>query len=234
LRGLCLGRAGFPRTLNEALACAGVVVEEASDPGSLAQLAADRAPAFVLSTSAALSPNPEEAAASVKRSSSVPIILVTEERMAPQTAGAATSFDEMLGSDQDALGYFLMLRSTLRRKRPHAMTDMLSFRDWSLDQEKFLLSLGGKQAPLNKLQFCMLGAMFDAPRMVWNKVFLNRVVFGPVDWKPGRQFDTYMSLVRRPIRDKLGIDPIVAEQRRGYALFLPDLHWESEGSERSA
>ena len=60
--------------------------------------------------------------------------------------------------------------------------------------------------------------MLDAPRIVWNKVFLNRVVFGPARLKPGRQFDTFMSLARRAIRDKIGVDPIVAEHGLGYAL----------------
>jgi DNA-binding winged helix-turn-helix (wHTH) protein len=145
-------------------------------------------------------------------------ILITEERIAPESAAPSTCFDELLGSGQDALGYFLMLRSTLRRKRPHAMNEVLSYGDFSLDQEKFVVSFAGRQAPINKLQFSVLGAMLDAPRMVRNKVFLNRGVFGPSQMRPGRQFDTYMSLVRRPLRKELGIDPVVAEQRRGYAL----------------
>jgi hypothetical protein len=35
------------------------------------------------------------------------------------------------------------------------------------------------RGPLSKLELCFLGAMLDAPRMVWNKVFMNRIVFGP-------------------------------------------------------
>jgi DNA-binding response OmpR family regulator len=98
------------------------------------------------------------------------------------------------------------------------MTEVLEYGKLSLDQEKFILTFGDRQAPLNLLEFRLLGAMLDAPRMVWNKVFLNRVVFGPVDVKPGRQFDTHMSVARRQIRNKIGIDPIVAEHGRGYAL----------------
>jgi DNA-binding response OmpR family regulator len=124
----------------------------------------------------------------------------------------------VLGTGQDALGYFLMIRATLRRKRPHVMTEVLQFGKLTLDQEKFVVSFEDRQAPLKMLEFCVLGAMLDAPRMVWSKVFLNRVVFGPVDVKPGRQFDTYMSLARRHIRDRIGVDPIVAEHGLGYAL----------------
>jgi DNA-binding response OmpR family regulator len=138
--------------------------------------------------------------------------------MAPASAPRGTPFAELLGSDQDALGYFLMLRSTLRRKRPHVMTDILAFGTLSLDQERFVLGFGDREAPLKMLEFRVLGAMLDAPRLVWNKAFLNRVVFGPVEVKPGRQFDTHISLARRRLRGAIGVDPIVAEHRLGYAL----------------
>jgi DNA-binding winged helix-turn-helix (wHTH) protein len=219
LRGLCLGRSEFSGPLNEALAQIGAVLEEAGAPASLDSILQERTPDFVITTTAALGQAPDYLAAPSRvATSSIPRILITEERIAPESAAPSTCFDELLGSGQDALGYFLMLRSTLRRKRPHAMNEVLSYGDFSLDQEKFVVSFAGRQAPINKLQFSVLGAMLDAPRMVWNKVFLNRVVFGPSQMRPGRQFDTYMSLVRRPLRKELGIDPVVAEQRRGYAL----------------
>jgi len=61
--------------------------------------------------------------------------------------------------------------------------------------------------------------MLDAPRMVWSKVFLNLVVFGPVDLEHVREFDTDMSRVRRGLQDRVGIDPIVGEHMMGYALM---------------
>ncbi len=219
LRGLRVGGSDLPGPLHEALTHLGAVLEEVGGSTSLDLVLRERTPDFVITTVDALGDDPDVLAArSPGFASSVPRILITEERMAPESAAPSTCFDELLGSGQDALGYFLMLRSTLRRKRPHAMTDVLSYGGLSLDQEKFVASVDGRHAAINKLQFSVLGAMLDAPRMVWNKVFLNRVVFGPVQMRPGRQFDAYMSLVRRPLRSKLGVDPIVAEQRMGYAL----------------
>lgn len=218
-QGVSLGQDSFPLALVTALTRSGVHVDGASDLHDLEQMIGRRKPDFLIATAAALGPDPEMAVERLLGSKAAsPAILVTSDRLAPESAIATTQFSELLGSGQDALGYFLMIRATLRRKRPHVMTEILEFGNLALDQEKFMLSLEGAQATLNKLQFCVLGAMLDAPRMVWNKVFLNRVVFGPVAWKPGRQFDTYMSLVRRSIRDKTGVDPIVAEHGMGYAL----------------
>jgi DNA-binding winged helix-turn-helix (wHTH) protein len=220
-RGVALGQRCLPPALGIALSRAGVHLDAAADLRDLGKLVLERKPDVLICAAAALGPNPEAAIESLlpaRPKPACPAILVTGERMAPDSADGPTLFSELLGSGQDALGYFLMIRATLRRKRPHVMTEVLEFGKLSLDQEKFILTFGDRQAPLNLLEFRLLGAMLDAPRMVWNKVFLNRVVFGPVDVKPGRQFDTHMSVARRQIRNKIGIDPIVAEHGRGYAL----------------
>ena len=220
-RGLSLGQSSFPPALGIALSRAGVHVDGSADLRDLERLVRERKPDFLICTAAALGADPETAIEDLLPTRSkgvVPTILVSEERTLDENACRTTGFSEVLGWGQDALGYFLMIRATLRRKRPHVMTEVLEFGKLSLDQEKFVVSFEERRAPLKMLEFCVLGAMLDAPRMVWNKIFLNRVVFGPVDVKPGRQFDTYMSVVRRRIRSRIGVDPIVAEHGLGYAL----------------
>jgi hypothetical protein len=220
-RGLSLGGAGFPDALTTALMRACVHVDEAACPDDLPAAVQERKPDFLIATVAALGPDPETVLDRVldgRGGGTCPAFLVCEERLVPESRPVSTRFSEFLGSGQDALGYFLMIRATLRRKRPQAMRDVTAYGRLALDQERFTLSLGDGAAPLNKLEFCVLGAMLDAPRMVWNKVFLNRVVFGPVELKPGRHFDAYMSRVRRAVRDKVGEDPIVSERGLGYAL----------------
>jgi DNA-binding winged helix-turn-helix (wHTH) protein len=217
-RGLTLGQQAFPDALRVALARAGAHAEEAGGVGDLPGAVRDLRPDFVLCARTALGPDAEAAIAPLletRAGATLALFLVTEERAPPATA---TGFSEVLGTAQDALGLFLMLRATLRRIRPQALTEVLDFGEIALDQERFVLHLNGAEAPLSKREFCMLGAMLDAPRMVWNREFLNRVVFGPVHRKPGHQFDTWMSLVRRGIRGKTGADPIVAERGMGYAL----------------
>jgi DNA-binding response OmpR family regulator len=217
--GVSIGAPAFPAALGAALTQAALHLDEVSDPTAPGHTLLSRKPDIVIATAAALGPDPERVVReALGPRSTAPVVLVTAARAAAETAPANTPFAEVLGAGQDALGYFLMLRATLRRKRPQAITDVLTCGCLSLDQERFALSLAGREAPLNKLEFCVLGAMLDAPRMVWSKVFLNRVVFGPVDVKPGRQFDTYMSRVRRSLRERMGVDPIVAEHRMGYAL----------------
>ncbi len=194
-QGLALGLGRFPPALHQALSQAGLLVEDVADHAELPALLTDRKPDFLI---CAAQPTDLEAVEILRRSRpgvSCPSILVTEARTLPDSAPKETGFSELLGMGQDALGYFLLLRATLRRKRPHVMTDRLSCGALSLDQEKFRLSLDGRETTLTKLEFCVV-----------------------VELKPGRQFDTYMSRVRRGIRDRLGIDPIVAEHRIGYAL----------------
>jgi len=194
-------------------------MDPAVDLRDLERMIRNQKPDFVIATAAALGPDPDSSFGRLFQARiAPPAFLVGSDPLAAESFPSPTPFSEILGSGQDALGYFLMIRATLRRKRPHVMTEVLEFGNLALDQEKFTLSLAGMESRLNKLQFCVLGAMLDAPRMVWNRVFLNRVVFGPVERKPGRQFDTYMSLVRRSIRDKIGADPIMAEHGMGYAL----------------
>lgn len=217
-QGLALGLDRFPPALHQALSQAGLLAEDVGEQSELAPLLADRKPDFLICAAQATDPGAIETLLGSRPGASCPSFLVTEARTLPESAPGGTCFSELLGMGQDALGYFLLLRATLRRKRPHVMTDRLSCGALSLDQEKFRLSLSGRETTLSKLEFCVVGAMMDAPRMVWSKVFLNRVIFGPVALKPGRQFDTYMSRVRRGIRERLGHDPIVAEHRIGYAL----------------
>jgi hypothetical protein len=223
VRGLSCGGTELPDDLRGAFTQAGIRLEEAPEPAALPDLILSRKPDLLVFGPAALGPDPAAAASGLLPARSPPAVLVVEERGAPEAAPRTTPFDEMVGSGQDALGAYLMLRATLRRRRPHVMTDVLTHGLLSLDQERFTLSLRGREARLTLLEFCILGAMLDAPRMVWNKVFLNRVVFGPAAQKPGRQFDTYMSRVRRGLREKLGTDPIEVEHRMGYALSPPVL-----------
>jgi hypothetical protein len=219
--GLSLGQDAFPDPLRIALSHAGVHAEEAADLRVLKTLVRTRRPDFLICTAAALGSDPQASMAWLlegKPALSCPVFLLRKERMLAEKARTATPFSELMGSGQDALGYFLMIRATLRRKRPHVMTDVIEYGKLSLDQESFLLKFEENSGSLKMLEFCVLGAMLDAPRIVWNKVFLNRIIFGPAGVKPGRQFDTFMSMVRRGIRGKIGIDPIVAEHGVGYAL----------------
>jgi hypothetical protein len=219
VRGLSLGGNAFSPSLGAAIEQAGIETAEARDLAALGARLRREKPDVVICAAAALGADPEAAIAQgLGDAATCPVVLVSEGRLAAGGLPAGTRFSEMLGSGQDALGCFLMLRATLRRKRPHVVTDTLAFGALTLDQEKFVLSAGTASARLNMLEFCVLGAMLDAPRLVWNKVFLNRVVFGPQGQKPGRQFDTYMSRVRRGIRDRIGVDPVVAEHGMGYAL----------------
>jgi len=96
--------------------------------------------------------------------------------------------------------------------------EVLEYGKLSLEQESFLLRFGENSGSLKMLEFCVVGAMLDAPRIVWDKIFLNRIVFGPSGVKPGRQFDTFMSMVRRGIQSKIGVDPIAAKIGTGYML----------------
>ena len=217
-QGLALGRDQFPPALHQAMSQAGLLAEDVDDLATLPALFHARKPDFLICAAHSMDPAAIGTLLNSRPGVSCPSNLVPEARTLPESAPKGTVFSELLGMGQDALGYFLLLRATLRRRRPHVMTDRLSCGALSLDQEKFRLSLGAHETTLSKLEFCVIGAMMDAPRMVWSKVFLNRVVFGPVELKPGRQFDTYMSRVRRGVRDRLGIDPVVVEHRIGYAI----------------
>ncbi len=219
--GLTLGQVAFPEPLRSAVAQAGLSPEEAGDLAELGALLRLRSPDFVICHAARLGSGGVAALAGMldaRLAASLPLFFVHEDRAAPDDAAAGVSWSEVFAPGQDALTCFLVLRAALRRQRPQALTDILQFGKLTLDQEKFVLSLDGTVAPLTKLELCILGAMLDAPRMVWNKVFMNRIVFGSAALKPGRQFDTFMSRVRRGIRAKTGIDPIVAERGMGYAL----------------
>ena len=219
-RGLTLGQAQFPDALLSAMAQAGLLPEEIGGIAEIVAAARERQPDFVVCHAASLgSCGPAAMVDLLDRRivGSLPLFLVHHDN-APAKDVAALPWSEVFAAGQDALTCFLALRATLRRQRPQALTDVLSFGKLSLDQEKFVLSLDGVVAPLSKLELCFLGAMLDAPRMIWHKVFMNRIVFGANAQKPGRQFDTFMSRVRRGIRAKTGVDPIVAERGMGYAL----------------
>jgi hypothetical protein len=201
---LSLGQDAFPDQLRIALSRAGVHAEEASTLRTFAALVRERKPDFLICTDAALGPNPEALMGRLLEGTppiSCPVLLVRKERMLAEKVRTTTLFSEHLGSGQDALGYFLMIRATLRRKRPSVLTEVLEYGKLSLEQESFLLRFGENSGSLKMLEFCVVGAMLDAPRIVWDKVFLNRIVFGPSGVKPGRQFDTFMSMVWCPGED---------------------------------
>jgi two-component system, OmpR family, phosphate regulon response regulator PhoB len=121
-----------------------------------------------------------------------------------------------LGTDAPAV--VLRLRALLRRCRPAALLQKLSYGDMVLDEAALTLSIGQKVAPLALEGFRILGPLFDSAEHVWTREELLPLVYGSRTTNSMRIVDVKLNVTRRRLRAVLGTDPVQTVRGHGYRL----------------
>ena len=125
---------------------------------------------------------------------------------------------EPIEGDAPHAAVVLRLRALLRRCRPGALVQTLSYGDMLLDESALTLCMGGKTAPLALEGFRLLAPMFDDPEHVWTREELLRHVYGSLSTNSIRTIDVKLNVTRRRLRALLGSDPVRSVRGEGYRL----------------
>lgn len=205
-------------TTREAAELAGLTISATASREELLHcLETDRPDLIIVSGADQGEPDPllDEIEAA-RRTEKMPVLFVADE--APRPAGNHANFD-WLSPGANLSVMFLAIRALLRRERPWVLEEVRAGGTLELDEASFRLSDGNRTAPLNKVDLSILGPFFDAPGHVFDRAMLQRLAYGPRQWKEGsRLIDGGVCKTRRLLKRHLGHDPIQTVRGVGYHL----------------
>ena len=116
-------------------------------------------------------------------------------------------------------GTFLLSRGLVRRTRPWSLNEIRRFGDIELCEADFRIRCSGRCSPLGKLEFNILGALFDAPDCVFDRQTLLRLACGRNEVNNGtRLIDVRLCALRKLLKNALQFDPIKTVRGAGYQL----------------
>lgn len=220
-RAIVLGSSGLPAEFLTALEQLDVEPLNVPDLASLHEAIPRLKPDLVLSDLAGLGDDPGlqiRCMRQAKLTETLPIIAFGASDLSSLDPAVSCALSEVLTErDVGEIGYFLIC-GALRRERPQILAQPTSYGALSFDPRSYSLAVGGRTATLRKLDFCVIGAMIDAPERQWERELLCRLVFEPSRRKEGRDLDFYISRVRQYIRSQTDHDPIISVRGVGYAL----------------
>lgn len=129
------------------------------------------------------------------------------------TVPAGTSFE----------GLVLVLRALVRRVRPWCLTQTRVFGGLELCEARFQITAQGRMAALGKLDFNILGCLFDAPDYTFDRQTLLRLAIGRQATTNGeRLIDVKICATRNLLKSALYFDPIQTVRGVGYQLARID------------
>ncbi len=120
-------------------------------------------------------------------------------------------------------GLVLVARALMRRVRPWCLTQTRVFGGLQLCEARFQISAGGRIGALGKLDFNILGCLFDAPDYTFDRETLMRLAIGRQTTRSGaRLIDVKICATRHLLKSALGFDPILTVRGVGYQLAQID------------
>lgn len=120
-------------------------------------------------------------------------------------------------------GLVLLSRAFVRRVRPWCLTQTRVFGGLQLCEARFQITAGGRTAALGKLDFNILGCLFDAPDYTFDRQTLLRLAIGRQATTAGeRLIDVKICATRNLLKTTLCFDPIQTVRGVGYQLARID------------
>lgn len=126
-----------------------------------------------------------------------------------------------IAADVEEAKAAILLRAVLRRTRPTALTDRLTWDELALDQLERRATWSGRTLPLSFLEFNLLGLLLDSGGIVWSRSDLARLIWGPRHASDVPSLYRTVQLLRQTLRDAGGHDPVETLRGAGYRLAEP-------------
>ncbi len=149
----------------------------------------------------------------------IPIIMLSaRSEEVDKVRGLETGADDYMVKPYAVSELLARIRAQLRRVRPAAAGQVLSYEDITLDAESHRVTRGGKALKLGPTEFRLLATMMERPGRVWSREALLDRVWGRDIYVDTRTVDVHIGRLRKVLMAHGDPDPLRTVRGAGYAL----------------
>lgn len=149
----------------------------------------------------------------------IPVIMLSaRSEEVDRVRGLETGADDYVVKPYSVVELMARIRAQLRRTRPAAVGQRLSFADIVLDAEQHKVFRGEQTLRLGPTEFRLLAAFMEKPGRVWSREQLLDRVWGRDIYVDTRTVDVHIGRLRKALCQHGGADPVRTVRGAGYAL----------------
>lgn len=149
----------------------------------------------------------------------VPIIMLSaRSEEVDRVRGLETGADDYIVKPYSVAELLARIRTQLRRTRPSAVGQVLTYEDIELDAETHRVKRGDKPLKLGPTEFRLLSTFMEKPGRVWSREQLLDRVWGRDIYVDTRTVDVHIGRLRKVLTAHGGNDPVRTVRGAGYAL----------------
>ena len=149
----------------------------------------------------------------------VPIIMLSaRSEDADKVRGLETGADDYVVKPYSVSELIARVRNQLRRVRPAALGQILTFQDIVLDAETHRVTRGGLPLKLGPTEFRLLSTLMERPGRVWSRDALLDRVWGREIYVDTRTVDVHVGRLRKVLMAHGHDDPVRTVRGAGYSL----------------
>ncbi|MGG7645396.1 phosphate regulon transcriptional regulator PhoB [Rhodovulum sp. YNF3179] len=149
----------------------------------------------------------------------IPVIMLSaRSEEVDRVRGLETGADDYVVKPYSVVELMARIRAQLRRTRPAAVGQKLTFDDIVLDSEQHKVFRGDETLKLGPTEFRLLAAFMEKPGRVWSREQLLDRVWGRDIYVDTRTVDVHIGRLRKALCQHGGTDPVRTVRGAGYAL----------------
>ncbi len=149
----------------------------------------------------------------------IPIIMLSaRSEEVDAVRGLETGADDYVVKPYALKELMARVRTQLRRTRPSATGQTLTYQDISLDTEQHRVSRGGQMLKLGPTEYRLLITLMERPGRVFSRGQLLDLVWGRNIHVDDRTVDVHVARLRKALMQHGGEDPIRTVRGAGYAM----------------
>ncbi len=150
----------------------------------------------------------------------IPVIMLSaRSEEVDRVRGLETGADDYMVKPYSVVELMARIRTQLRRTRPAALGEELSFEDIRMDVGEHRVYRAEMPVDLGPTEFRLLSAFMERPGRVWSRDQLLDRVWGRDIYVDSRTVDVHVGRLRKALRNATqSEDPIRTVRGAGYAL----------------
>lgn len=153
------------------------------------------------------------------QTSGIPVLMLSaRSEEVDRVRGLETGADDYVVKPYSVLELMARVRTQLRRVRPGATGQQLSYADIVLDSETHRVTRGGTELKLGPTEFRLLTTFMEKPGRVWSRELLLDRVWGRDIYVDSRTVDVHIGRLRKALCATGGDDPLRTIRGAGYSL----------------
>ncbi|MEZ5911318.1 MAG: phosphate regulon transcriptional regulator PhoB [Paracoccaceae bacterium] len=149
----------------------------------------------------------------------VPVVMLSaRSEEFDRVRGLDTGADDYVIKPYSVVELMARLRALLRRTRPAALGERISYGDITLDAAEHRVFRDGQTLNLGPTEFRLLATLMEKPGRVWSREQLLDRVWGRDIYVDTRTVDVHVGRLRKSLMRHGGADPIRTVRGAGYSL----------------